>query len=368
MKPFAIKKEHCSRYPLEYIAASIKEHGVALGSRGGPEEYKDEDKMFWLALRANVDNDNCFAFALHNWPSIIKSDPQWSPHTTQLWDSIVDVCNGGFPGRHHHHHLQLIIEFLPSLTSVHQQAFKEHIFNTWSPSQWEEFFKCISRYDCLETMMKILEDVDTLTDQDVLEYVSDMMLSWVVNQETKLVQQFSQTTIGKKSLQHIEQNIIIALPGLLDKCRAFDETSSCVHSSVYILNEHIPLHLDETTKKCILRSFVRWLGSVPREMLHKNDTHYAQEISWIRSLWNTLPSQTHVLVYEEFNEYWPTAVRGVEKMLELDFKVDLVCKTIGEMVGEDLTVERFPNISAYLQSQRIKLELPEVEHEKLRKL
>lgn len=364
MKTYPIQKEHCTRYPLEYITASIKEHGVDFPWNGSVEKYKEEEKIFWLALRDNADNDNCFAFALHNFPSILKADPQWGIHTTRLWDSVVDVCNGGFPGGNHKDHFKLVVQSLPVLTNEHKMAFKEHIFNTWSPAQWANFFEYIN--DSSLNTVQIWEDIQNLTDHNMLDYICDTILSWCDNHDVKRLEHLSQTPLGQKSIEYIKDNINTALPCLLDKCGAFRETSYQFHGSVYLLNQYIPLPLDETTKKCVASSLLYWAGSVSARRFNEMP---AQEYQWMKGLWNGLSNSTKIDVYKKhLVGYWVMAVKGVERLLECGFDVDHLCSIIEKDFGEELSAEKYPHINAHLQAKRIQSEIPKVEHEKLRKL
>lgn len=365
MKPLPIQKEDCHRYPLEYIIANMREHGVAKDFRNPIKAYKEEEQLFWLALRETASNDNCFAFALHNWPSIVQADPQWSPHTTQLWDTVVDVCNGGFP-QSPPTHLHYICHFIPLLDEKHHPFFKKDIFNTWSAQQWLSFFNVIEDYTTCKNSVGVISVLSKLTDEDLSKYTAHVLLSWLAD-NPQLVDDLAQTPMGQNALQYIANNKNICVSYVLDACNAFNENTK-VHQALHTLSQYIDLKLDETTQTLVIQSFVYWSGlNVSGETLQKKYiTNYFEEYTWVKQIWGALPQHTHTQVIKDLDFYY--GLRGVENLLAWDFDGHHLCSYLEEGIGDLASNDRFPYISAYLQSQHIHENLPQVAHEKVRKL
>lgn len=367
MKPRAIQKQDCHRYPLEYIVSNIHENGVAEDFKNPVKAYKEEEHLFWLALRENAGNDNCFAFCVHNWPSIVHADPQWSPHTTQLWDTVVDVCNGGFP-QSANTHVHYICNFIPLLNEKHIPVFKKDIFNTWSHQQWLNFFNIIEDYTVFKNAVGVISTLSKLTDQDLSKYTAHVLLSWSAH-KPQLVNDLAQTPIGQTALQYIAKNKNIYVPYVLDLCNAFDE-SSITHKALHTLSQHIDLNLDQTTQKLVARSFIYCVGYNVRgqTLQDKYITDHAKECLWVKRIWDALPQKAHTQVIHDFGGYWSVVVRGVENLLAWDFNAHHLCRYLEEEISDLANNDKFPHISAYLQSQHIHEHLPQVTHEKLRKL
>ncbi len=367
MKPRAIQKEDCHRYPLEYIIANLREHGVALDFKTPQQEYKVEEKLFWLALRETASNDNCVAFCVHNWPSIVQADPQWTPHTTQLWDTIVDVCNGGFP-HNPYLHVDYICQYIPLLNDTHYCAFKKDIFNTWSDLQWSKIFNRIENFSSIKNSVEIISALTNLTDQDLSKYTAHVLLSWSA-EHPQLFNDLAQTPIGQNALKYIENNSAIYVPYVLDAFDAFGEHPKA-HKALFTLSQYMDIHLDESTQILIARSFMYWAGYniAGQNLRDRYIQDNFKEYVWIKSIWSALPKHAHIQMIQDLDNYWHVIVRGVDNLLAWGFDAHVLCHYLEEEVADLGTTGKFPHIGAYLQSQRIQQNLPEVTYEKLRKL
>lgn len=369
MKTKNILDLNLEKYPVEYITRSLLEHGVELDFMKSPAYIRNPPseewhRKLWLALREAVADEKCLMFALHHWPSILTADPLWSPHQTSMWDSVVDVCNGGFPGCNPYKHYEVIAAFVPLLSSPARAVFKRDIFNTWSATQWNDFFQYLSgsgfNYKNPEHSLTIIQPLQECTDCDLSPFVADFLLERMKDRSSlhsKPWKDFGSTSLGQKVREHLLDPANTIVPILLAEY-SIDEHNYCysskeLHSIMHNFIQYTNLPVDPLLARSIVRSFIHFLGHecYRPKICAQYKEQKPEEYAFIAGIWNALSPDEHYQSMSINHECDIRHIRSLAALLELGLVNDL-CNHLTTEQKDYLSEnwENFPNLHAHVQS------------------